>query len=536
MTVRTPAFAITALATLITATLVARQDKPRENVPVSQPPEFEMELPTVAPQSSQSPFVVPTSFGWHVAALLTVGDSAGENVYQMVGIPDGLGALPGRPGLFGLHFSSREYITVYMNHELGSGAGAVRAHGKAGAFVSEWVIKLDTLEVKSGADLIRDVYLWNGTEHVLSNGAPETEFGRFCSADLAAARAFFNPWSFRGYFGRLYLNGEEVGNEGRAFAHVLTGFDKGETYQLPHLGRMSYENAVAHPDAGNRTLVVNLDDSTPGQVYLYAGTKQWTGTPVQRAGLVGGSLFGIRVTDGGANYANGPVPFESNGAINGTFQLVDLSDVAAGPGATLQTTSRTRGVTEFARPEDGQWDTRHSNVFYFVTTGASVATPPNPAQTQTARLYKLTFNSLQNPTGGRIELVVDSASLIGTDLQTARSFDNITVDESGRVLVQEDPGNTAYIAKTWRIDPRHPFNAEQILESDRARFEPGGSMFLTQDEENSGIIEITDLVTHANWFRHGRRYYLADTQVHRPLPSPLVEDGQLYLIASRRLR
>ena len=53
-----------------------------------------------------------------------------------------------------------------------------------------------------------------------------------------------------------------------------------------------------------------------------------------------------------------------------------------------------------------------------------------------------------------------------------------------------------------------------------------------QDEENSGIIEVTDIVRSANSYEKGRRYFLADTQAHYPIPGELFEGGQLYLIAS----
>jgi hypothetical protein len=185
-----------------------------------------------------------------------------------------------------------------------------------------------------------------------------------------------------------------------------------------------------------------------------------------------------------------------------------------------------RGVTEFARPEDGHWDAKNPRVFYWVTTGATLA-----GQGQSARLYKLTFDSLANPTGGTIELVVDSKDLVGTDAATARSFDNLTVDGDGNVIVQEDPGNNAYIAKVWKIDPATK-SALQVFESDRARFLPGAAGFLTQDEENSGVIEVTDIVKSANWYEAGRRYYLGNIQAHYAIPGELVEGGQLYLMAS----
>ena len=185
-----------------------------------------------------------------------------------------------------------------------------------------------------------------------------------------------------------------------------------------------------------------------------------------------------------------------------------------------------RGVTEFARPEDGHWDTKNPNVFYWVTTGATLS-----SQTQTAKLYKLTFNSIANPTGGTIEMVVDAASLTGTDGVAARSFDNMVVDADGNIIIQEDPGNSSYIAKTWKVNPVTKA-AVQIFESDRERFLPGAAGFLTQDEENSGVIEVTDIVRNANWYEAGRRYYLGNMQAHYPIPGELVEGGQVYLMAS----
>ncbi|MDH4063692.1 MAG: DUF839 domain-containing protein [Acidobacteriota bacterium] len=479
------------------------------------------------PSSSETPYVVPTQDGWGAVSLLTVGDGAEENGYRMVGIPDGLGAMPGR-FTRGRYRYDKDYMTVFMNHELGSTAGVVRDHGAKGAFVSQWTVDLDSLEVEQGQDLIQDVYTWDATNHryVYANNTPEATFNRFCSADLPASRAFYNPRTRKGFAGRIYTNGEESGNEGRAFAHVVTGGKKGSTYQLPYLGRFSWENSVAHPSAGDTTIVAGLDDSTPGQVHIYVGEKRRRGNPVERAGLQGGKLFGVKVTDGGANYGNLPAPLENNGAVNGVFTLMDVSDVATGSGAALQATSVERGITEWARPEDGAWDRNDPKVFYFVTTGAIG---------QTSRLYKLRLNSLVNPTGGTVEMVVDSASLTGKDGEVARTFDNITVDGAGRVLIQEDPGGAAYLAKTWRVDPSDPLAAQDIAASDPARFAAGAP--LGTNEESSGIIEITTLVKHAWWYDKGRRYYLADMQAHYDIGDPeLVEGGQLYMLVSPKGR
>jgi hypothetical protein len=107
------------------------------------------------------------------------------------------------------------------------------------------------------------------------------------------------------------------------------------------------------------------------------------------------------------------------------------------------------------------------------------------------------------------------------------------VDGGGNVMVQEDPGNSAYIAKTWRMNPQTR-TAVQVLESDRARFITGAPQFLTQDEENSGVIDVTDYVKQARWARADRRYYLGVTQAHYTIVGELVEGGQLYLLSGPR--
>ncbi|MCI0351173.1 MAG: DUF839 domain-containing protein [Acidobacteriales bacterium] len=477
------------------------------------------------PSSSQTPYVVPNSAGWQTLSLISVGDGAKENGYVMVGIPDGLGALAGKFEQ-GNYVADKAYMTVFMNHELPNTSGVVRAHGATGAFVSQWTIHLNTLQVKWGEDLAQDVQLWDVAtgQYVPSSGTLAARFNRLCSADLPAAGAFFNPATGKGFAGRLFMDGEETA-EGRGFAHVITGSEKGTSYELPHLGRFAWENNVAHPNTGDKTIVIGLDDSTPGQIYVYVGDKQDSGNPAERAGLSNGSLFGIRVTDGGANYANGPVARENNGSISGSFSLVNVSDVAMGPAAALDAASVARGITNFARPEDGAWDKQNPRVFYFVVTGANI-----DGKGQSARLYKLTFDSATNPTGGTIQLIVDRANLTPAT-PTFAQFDNLTVAGDGSVLIQEDPGNNAYLAQTWLVNPGTGA-VTSVLRSDSNRFSSPPLAPFNVDEESSGIIEVTDIVKSANWFEQGRRYFLADMQAHYSEPGELVEGGQLYLIAS----
>ena len=89
-------------------------------------------------------YIIPTARGWKVQPIITVGESAG-NGYAMAGVPDGLGAFANNDGTFNL----------LMNHEIPSDKGAARTHGEKGAFVSRWVIDIESLKVKSGSDLIK---------------------------------------------------------------------------------------------------------------------------------------------------------------------------------------------------------------------------------------------------------------------------------------------------------------------------------------------------------------------------------------------
>ena len=71
------------------------------------------------------------------------------------------------------------------------------------------------------------------------------------------------------------------------------------SYELPWFGKIAFENSLANPATGDRTVVVSQDDQGGmlGQVYIYAGDKKSSGaTPVEQAGLTGGNLYGIKVT------------------------------------------------------------------------------------------------------------------------------------------------------------------------------------------------------------------------------------------------
>ena len=496
------------------------------------------------PSSSQTSYLTPTAPGWSATSLLTVGDAIGG--YLMAGIPDGLGAYDNGNGT----------MTVLANHEIGNDfttgvlKGAVRAHGAAGGFVSKWVINTSTWQVVSGGDFVTsrlNQMMWNGTTWA----APATAYAylRPCSADLPSIDAFYDASSSTGYNGRIFLNGEETGAEGKAFAFIATGDinEVGKAYELPHHGKYSYENLLARsnygltPGAANllQTVVVGTDDTTPGEVYVYIGAKTNTGNAIERAGLTNGQLYGVKVNAGVTGYT-GAVTLENASGINGTFALAPIftnATIAAKTGAEFQTESLRLGVTQFARPEDAHWVDENSLIF--ATTGATVN-----SISVTSKIYQLDFDSSMSDgiltTGGAIKVVVDSKNIIGLDGAAARSFDNLTIGDDNKLYIQEDPGNSSYVAKHWIVDHTlgtqalREASAVQIFESDRTRFTTGGTLYQTLDEEHSGIIDITSIVNDGIV---GSQWFLVATQNHAAATganaATLVEGGQFIALNKR---
>jgi Ca2+-binding RTX toxin-like protein len=437
----------------------------------------------IGEQGVTSPYLVPTAEGVEFQTILTTGDQV--NGYTMAGTPDGLGAFDNGDGTF----------TLLMNHEFaiassfGPDEGIAHTHNAslgsdgAGSYIDRLVIDKATLEVISGGDQILQVYDETGT--LIPEGDHRLNFSRFCSADLAAVTAFYNPDTGLGATDRIFLNGEETtsasdpalsGVVGRAMAHVVSGAENGNSYVLGDLGRGAWENILANPGSGDVTLLIGNSDGAGNGVVVYAGTKQSTGSVVDKAGLTNGSSYSVL----------------DNG--DGSFSLVAL-----GAG------------TSFARPEDGAWDPDNPNDYYFVTTASFSGN---------SQLFKLHFNDLSDPTaGGTIEVLINGKNTDGSFV--ARMFDNIAFDSQGRILLQEDPGGNDYLAKVWMYDVASGALVE-LAQHDPARFGVGGADFLTTNEESSGIIDVSDIL--------GEGTYLLDVQVHAATNPTLVEGGQLLVM------
>jgi hypothetical protein len=459
------------------------------------PAPAEAESTRTGPSSSAAPYLVPTSHGVKLESILTVGDAA-ENGYRMVGKPDGLGAFDNGDGTF----------TVLMNHELPAGAGVVRAHGLPGAFVSRWIIDGETLEVRSGEDLATRVLRPSASGGWEPNTAP---LNSLCSADLPAPGAFHDHETGAGTTARLYLNGEENG-QGRAFAHVVEGPDARSSYELSALGRANWENQVTMPDTGAATVVVGTDDQRGGQIYVYAGRKQSTGNDVERAGLVGGRLYGVVID--GIDAVTGETDATTLPKGGARFRLVEIPGASGMNMGQLERASAALGVSAMARPEDSAWDTTAPGSLYVATTGPFTAR---------SRLWHLTFtNPSDVSAGGVAQIAIDGPALVDPANPVGpRGMDNLTVDRKGRVFIQEDPGNQPYAAGIYQYDPDRG-GLQRIATHDPALATPPG--IATEAEESSGIIPARFLGSHR---------FLVTSQVHVPTNDvETFEHGQLLVL------
>jgi Ca2+-binding RTX toxin-like protein len=116
-------------------------------------------------------------------------------------------------------------------------------------------------------------------------------------------------------------------------------------------------------------------------------------------------------------------------------------------------------------------------------------------------------------------------------------LDNMTVTESGLVIMQEDPGNNTRLAKVWMYDPKADNGVDpisgltEIAQHDADRFTaglntsaPGGTF--NQDEESSGVVDVTSLLGNDE-----KLAFLLDTQAHYMFDAdpatPGIQQGEL---------
>ena len=508
---------------------------------------------SAAPANAAAPVYVEAVA---TSATLTPFASAGDMVgtYLVPGIPDGLGVI-----------KNGNSLRIITNHEWSAtnavAAGRTTAGGLvSGSFLSDMTYDLKTQKVTKAVDLFKDVVWYDyttgkyGQTPVAPAGAlVKDSFGtlnhsyllnRFCSGSLAPAGSFFDKASGYGFTDAVFLAGEEGGDESRAFATNLTN---GQLVQLPALGLAAWENVIPAPTKGKTTVLMTNEDgsATDSQQWMYVGTKTKTGTWYEKAGFTNGKSYVVAAAAGAAvaNDAEIRTKYGKNKPFPISFAEVNIK--ANGKDQNIE--ANAKGI-EFARVEDGHFDPKKPNDYYFVTTQsdsdplnkAVAATTPNPATPTVSRdggaLWRIRFNDVSKPlSGATLELLLD-----GSESIYMSKPDNISVDSFGNVLIQEDPGNNAHLARivSYRISDG---KVGTIAQFKAQYFTSTGASFITQDEESSGIVDVTtELRTSKS---DTASYYMFVAQIHatpakaRPDLDPAdatlakaVEGGQWYIL------
>ncbi len=498
-------------------------------------------------------YTLPT---WHspyvVEPILSSGDtvprtSNAAQMYQMVGIPDGIG----------VDVTTATTATVYLNHELTNTALSRPILGSdrvKGAFVS--AIRIDR---RHRAVLTADVAFSNVYQDTTLVGPTATEanatpaFSRFCSGSMAGAREGFDT--------AIYMTGEEA-NTG-AFnvkGGQLVAIQGGNATALSDFGFFEKENALVMPrvDVGlyaGKTVVIVTEDgpavSPYSGVFMYVGTKvPGAADPLTRNGLRGGSLYFLRSL-------NEDIASEPDFSYEGTYipcEWVKAVNARNLDATQLKSFLVSNGFLGFSRPEDGTWSKTNRQEFYFVTTGGEGAVGDMTSKNKLGRGYRLTMNPT-NPTGeASLELIFNADASRWAD--TPISPDN--VDVNSRYLMVNEDGHAlsrpVFNARNrdgsiWRFDlwdiTAAPSRVAELtaIGRDNKYANPGtvtvnapatgvqtlnaSSYTVTQ----RGIWETSGIVSTDSAFGDGT--FVFDVQAHSPTTAPgdnTVEDGQLLIL------
>jgi hypothetical protein len=470
-------------------------------------------------------YAVGINSGYQTTRLLSVGDTVPETSdptkqFKMVGIPDGLGA----------HENANGTVTVFMNHELPFNTSSEPVVGdplSRGAFVSKLTLASDGTVLS--AERAYDTVFLDDTLVGPAAAANNTtrSFTRFCSGSLAGPEHGFDRHIY-------FANEESSGSstfDGRGGLAVAI-FDN-EAHALPALGRFAWENTLVQKGTGDLTVIMGMEDGPASQdplqgnsqLYLYVGRKDRSSgaTVLERNGLTGGTLHVFKSKNASKNSEQA---FQ-NGTLAGDWVALpgaeNMSDVE------LEAASDAAGAMVFARPEDGTFNPRRNNEYFFVTTGGAAGA------NVLGRLYSLRLNPSDPTKNATLSIVYNADQIVAAGGDIAVSPDNVDASDE-YLMVQEDgtaESRPVMAAKgrdgsIWRFDLKsgqgvNASSATRVVELDP----PGrdGIAVAPGVWETSGIIDAAHLFGDGTW--------LFDVQAHGPTTAPAsntVEDGQLLLL------
>jgi hypothetical protein len=485
--------------------------------------------------------------GVSLDVLATSGDTIGS--YLLPGTPDGIGA-----------YKDGSSLKLIMNHEF-TGAAAAWAQGSdsttGGSTISEVTVDPTTGKVTAAKELLNSV-LWYDYQNKTWGSTPTAPVGtpvgttnyygtaygknldRFCSSSLADAGTFTYKKGGKtfGYTGAVYFTPEESGIHSRGFAMNTSG----QLVQLPKLGLAGQETFNAAKTTNEKTVIVgNEDDAVvAGEIRLYVGTKNNSGAWYQKAGLTNGTSYFAKV-DGISSDSEFRAFIGKGHATKVTFKKYNTDATAVEQNSHAGTLS-----TGFSRIEDGAFDPKHPNDYYFVTTSSNSSldsttldpSTPDVTKRDGGGLWRIRFKNVNDPLkGATVELL-----LAGSETSAFMNMpDTLTIDSLGHIMLQEDPGGNDAVSRIFAYDiaTKKLAVVAKFKDAMFAKTAPAATK-ITNDEESSGILDVTRFFKKSASDK--TTYFVYDAQIHatpaasRPdltdgaAIAKAVEGGQLYLL------
>ncbi len=471
------------------------------------------------------PYAVSLNSQYEAVPLLSVGDTLPVTnepgkTYQMVGIPDGLGIHSNLNGTYSLLMSHEFTNTTMSEPILGNPLNR-------GAIVSKLILNRRG-QVLSGDRAYDSVYIedsYVGPAADTTNSTPG--FGRFCSGSLAG-------W-LEGFDRPIYFANEETGAstsfDGQGGLSVAI-FDN-EAHALPALGRFPWENTLVQPNWGFRTVIMGMEDGpvsqlpadVNSQLYMYVGWKSWWpgATVLERNGLVGGTLYVFRSVN---QNKNNEADFQNGQIVGEWVPIPGAGDMTE---AELEAASDAVGAMVFARPEDGAFNPRNKNNYFFVTTGGAAGA------NDLGRLYSLELDKKDPTRNAKLRIVYNADQIIANGGDIALSPDNVGINWDYLTICEDGTSQSRPVmaaknrdGSIWRLrltgtNGCSAASAERIVELDppgRDGVNVGPGVW-----ETSGIIASEGVGGIGSW--------IFDVQAHSPTAAPApntIEDGQLMLL------
>jgi hypothetical protein len=423
-------------------------------------------------KTSQPSMLTPVAAGITAEALITVGETAGDEGYIFESIPDGI-AIATR---------GRGTAEVYVNHETSTvpfpyTPGAPTESNSQNDFdnaqVSRLILNRKSAGVQTGRLVITSA----------------ENYQRFCSNYLATAAEGFSrdllftneesvDWVNRsGKAWPATIGADEARQSGVVVVHDIK---TGRTQAIWGMGRHNHENSVAIPGFAELVLLSGDDTFTnnPSQSQLYSyiapntdavwndtgglwAFKSTTAGYVKYEDFAPGDTTSIegefievprliaegRNADGSELMAadvpaayGGPFPLPPN---DGTWQRDPNGIGIDGPQWVLQKWSELNGVFSFVRVEDTAYDKRPgmSNVVYIVDSGRGTAGASQDGRSTNGRVWKMVLDPSDPKTVDALSILIEGDDSPVKTIGEIHQPDNIESTANG-LYITEDPGSS----------------------------------------------------------------------------------------------